>query len=56
MENRITNAVETATRRLPHPGNEAQRIGEILEELLTQYEARFPGIRVAIVETPATAL
>jgi hypothetical protein len=35
---------------------EPQRIGDILEELLAQYERRFPGVRIAVVETPATAI
>jgi hypothetical protein len=32
-----------------------QPVGEILEELLAQYEARFPDINVVVVETAATA-
>ena len=35
---------------------EPQPVGEILEELLAQYEARFPGIYVTVVETAATAV
>ncbi len=35
---------------------EPQPIGEILEELLAQYERRFPDVRIAVVETPATAI
>ena len=35
--------------------NEPQAIGEILDELLAQYEARFPGVHIAVVETTATA-
>ncbi len=30
-------------------------IGEVLEELLAQYQARFPGLRIVVMETPATA-
>jgi hypothetical protein len=56
MENRITNAMETTAEKAPRSTNGAQPIGEILQELLAQYQARFPGIRIAIVETPATAL
>jgi hypothetical protein len=56
MENRIRTAMETAADRRPLATNDAHPIGEILKELLAQYEARFPGIRIAIVETPATAL
>jgi hypothetical protein len=36
--------------------DEPQPVGEILEELLSQYEARFPGIHIAVLETAATAV
>ena len=36
--------------------DEPQPVGEILEELLAQYEARFPGIHITVVETAATAV
>jgi hypothetical protein len=56
MENRTRTRweepPETPNRR---PG-EAQPIGEILEELLAQYQARFPGIHLTIVESPVNAL
>ena len=35
--------------------DEPKPVGEILEELLAQYEAKFPGIRITVVETAATA-
>ena len=35
---------------------EPQPVGEILEELLAQYEAKFPGIHVTVMETAATAV
>ncbi len=35
---------------------EPQPVGEILEELLAQYEARFPNIRITVVETAAAAV
>ena len=35
---------------------EPQPVGEILEELLAQYEARFPNTRIVVVETAATAV
>jgi hypothetical protein len=50
MENRITDYFEEQRE------NEAQSIGEILEELFVEYEARFPGIRIAVVETPVNAI
>jgi hypothetical protein len=50
MENRITTFVEEERK------NEAQPIGEILKELFVQYERRFPGIHIAVVETPVNAI
>jgi hypothetical protein len=35
---------------------EPQPVGEILEELLARYEAQFPNVHIAIVETAATAI
>ena len=35
---------------------EPQPVGEILEELLAQYEAKFPDIHITVVETAATAV
>jgi hypothetical protein len=32
-----------------------QPLGEILEELLAQYEIKFPGVHITVVETAATA-
>jgi hypothetical protein len=34
-------------------GGQPQPIGEILAELLAQYEARFPEAGIAVVQTPA---
>ena len=40
-------------------GNDRDRgprpIGEVLAELLAHYEQRFPGVRIAVVQTPAEA-
>jgi hypothetical protein len=56
MNNRISTQFadwpETEEQRNPEP----QPIGEILDELLAQYERRFPDVRIAVVETPATAI
>jgi hypothetical protein len=53
MNNRITDMIDDS----PDTRNdEPQPIGRILEELLAQYERRFPGVRIAVVETPATAI
>ena len=43
---------------LPPPcerGGQVRKIDEILAELLGQYQARFPGLQAALVETPAAA-
>jgi hypothetical protein len=34
---------------------EPQAIDEILAELFTQYQARFPGVEITVYEVPATA-
>jgi hypothetical protein len=56
MENRMQTVLESSPETPRRFSNEALPIGEILEELLAQYQARFPGLRIAFVETPATAL
>jgi hypothetical protein len=57
MENRISgfydNLNEQREERGHHDG--PQPIGEILAELLAQYEARFPAVRFTVVETPVAA-
>ena len=45
MQNRITRFQE---RR----GGEPQPIGEIITELPSRYQSRFPGVRIAVVRTP----
>ena len=52
MENRISTVQGDGTESRQGP----QAIGEILAELLAQYQARFPEIRIAVVETPAVAV
>jgi hypothetical protein len=49
MENRITYFVEEERK-------DARLIAEILEELFAQYEKRFPGVKIAVVETPVNAI
>jgi hypothetical protein len=56
MENRITTRLEEMSETQNRRSGDAHPIGEILEELLAQYQARFPGIRIAVVETPVNAL
>ncbi len=36
-------------------GAEPQAIGDILAELLAQYEVRFPNVNVTVVEVPVAA-
>jgi hypothetical protein len=45
MENRVSSI---ENRR----GGEPQRIGEVLAELMAQYERRFPVARIAVMQTP----
>lgn len=52
MQNRISDLFDEQDR----PSNEPQPIGDILEELLVQYEQRFPGIQVGVIETAAMAV
>lgn len=56
MENRIATPWEEMPETENRRSTDARPIGEILAELLAQYQARFPGIRIAVVETPANAL
>ena len=53
MNNRITDLIEDSPETRERQPQEPHPIGEILEELLAQYERRFPGVRIAVVETPA---
>ncbi len=50
MENDIAAFVEEQRK------NNARPIGEILEELFARYERQFPGINIAVVETPVNAI
>jgi hypothetical protein len=54
MENRITQLENSNREREERRG--PQPIGAILAELLAQYQARFPEVHIAIVETAATAV
>jgi len=48
-----TDGFPTDYRPEPSRRGGVRQVGEVLEELLRTYEVRFPGIRVAVVETPA---
>jgi hypothetical protein len=52
MQNRISDT----TKERDGEGNAPQPIGKILEELLAQYERQFPGVRINILDTTATAV
>lgn len=54
MENRISQFERKESKQEDHQG--PQPIGEILAELLAQYQARFPEVRIAVIETPAVAV
>jgi hypothetical protein len=56
MENRITTRIDDLSETQNCRSTDAHPIREILEELLAQYQARFPGFHLAIVETPVNAL
>jgi hypothetical protein len=56
MENRISALLDPVSETPDRRSQDARPIGEILEELFAQYQTRFPGIRIAVVETPANAL
>jgi hypothetical protein len=53
---RAMNRITTLCDEEQEHDGEPQPVGEILQELLAQYEARFPGIDIVIVETAATAV
>jgi hypothetical protein len=56
MNNRIADLLDAPPQGEEQRPQEPQPIGEILKELLAQYERRFPGVRIAVVETPVTAI
>ncbi|MGO8749627.1 MAG: hypothetical protein ACLQNE_27035 [Thermoguttaceae bacterium] len=51
MENRISTLPDESRER--EDRREPQPIGEILAELLAQYQARFPEVHITVVETSA---
>jgi hypothetical protein len=53
MSNSRIKLYEEEPRR-ERPERGVQPIGEILEELLAQYQAKFPDIQITLVETAAT--
>lgn len=57
MKTRISAFYDNLNERREEPGHRdgPQPIGEILAELLAEYEVRFPEVRIAVVETPVAA-
>ncbi len=55
MSNRISTFREDTPENRSRGSQEPQRIGEILVELLTRFERRPPGVRIAVVATQANA-
>jgi len=54
MENRISDLYDDL-QRSDERGGGPQPIGQILAELLAQYQIRFPEARITLVETPVAA-
>jgi hypothetical protein len=50
-EDAMQNRISEITERQDGWDNDPQPIGEVLEELLAQYEAKYPNIHISIVET-----
>jgi hypothetical protein len=55
MNNRIHDWTRQSTEATPRDA-QPQPIGEILAELLNQYQLRFPNAKIEIVETSAAAI
>ena len=55
MKNRISRQFDDTPQAQEARREEARRISEVLDELLKDYQRRFPGVKIALVETPATA-
>lgn len=52
MENRITQIDD----RRPQSSDIPPTIGQVLAELLAQYQVRFPQVQITLVETPAAVV
>ncbi len=55
MENRIF-PFPSDSERQEERGDDPLPLGEVLTELLAQYQVRFPEVRIEIVETPAATI
>jgi hypothetical protein len=52
MNNRISTWFEETPESQNERQEEVHRMDEILNELLARYERQFPGIKIAVMETP----
>ena len=53
MENRITGFENSDSEN--GRGEAPHAIGDILAELLARYQARFPGVKIMVIEVSAAA-
>ena len=56
MRNRISEFYEPTMQTAAEREDEAHRINEILDQLLAQYQQRFPELHISLVETPASVV
>lgn len=56
MNNRISNLFEDTPESRREQKEEVQRIDAILNDLLAQYERRFPGLKISVMETPVATV
>jgi len=56
MNNRISTFLEDSPETRNERNDEPHPIGEVVEELLAEYERRFPSVRITVVETAVTVL
>lgn len=54
MRNRVSELYEPAAPTAGERSDDVQRIGDILDQLLAQYQQRFPELNISVVETPAS--
>jgi hypothetical protein len=52
----MENHVAPWEDRLHATADTPPTIGQVLAELLTQYQVRFPQVRITVIETPVTAI
>ena len=50
----MRNQTSDSSERHEWQDDDAQPIGDILEELLAQYECRFPSVQIGVIEAAVT--